>query len=123
MAIRASSRALCSASESRPAATASASALAAASRSASEALRDRLGPQAGAAGQVDADLAVAGAQRFAQEGQLFRGPVAGLDELQYAQDQADIALCEAIEAKDEPGLPHEAFMAVLDAEDSGQPAG
>ena len=26
-------------------------------------------------------------------------------------------------AKDEPGLPHEAFMAVLDAEDSGQPAG
>lgn len=49
--------------------------------------------------------------------------VAELDELQYAQDQADIALCEAIKAKDEPGLPHEAFMAVLDAEDSGQPAG
>ena len=37
-------------------------------------LRDGLGPQAGAAGQVDAHLAVTGAQRFPQEGQLFRGP-------------------------------------------------
>ena len=41
-------------------------------------LRDGLGPQAGAAGQVDAHLSVAGAQRLPQEGQFFRGgPMAG----------------------------------------------
>jgi prevent-host-death family protein len=39
--------------------------------------------------------------------------VAELDELQYAQDLADIALCEAIKAKNEVGLPHEEFMAAL----------
>ena len=49
--------------------------------------------------------------------------VAELDELQYAQDLADIALCEAIKAKNEVGLPHEEFMAALDAEDPGQPGG
>lgn len=45
--------------------------------------------------------------------------VAELDELQQAQDLADIALCEAIKSKNEPGLTHEQFMAALDAEDSG----
>lgn len=44
-----------------------------------------------------------------------------LDELQQAQDAADIALCEAIKAKNEPGVPHEEFMAALDAEDSALP--
>jgi prevent-host-death family protein len=47
--------------------------------------------------------------------------LAELDELQRAQDLADIALCEAIKAESEPGLPHEEFMAALDAEDSGLP--
>jgi antitoxin YefM len=49
--------------------------------------------------------------------------VAELDELQHAQDLADIALCEAIKAKNEPGLPHDEFIAELDAEDSGHPGG
>jgi prevent-host-death family protein len=49
--------------------------------------------------------------------------VAELDELQYAQDLADIALCEAIKAKNEVGSPHEEFMAALDAEDPDQPGG
>jgi prevent-host-death family protein len=40
-------------------------------------------------------------------------------ELQRAQDLADIALCQAIAVKNEPGLSHEEFMAALDAEDSG----
>jgi prevent-host-death family protein len=47
--------------------------------------------------------------------------VAELDELQHAQDLADIALCEAIKAKNESGLSHQEFMAALDAEDSGPP--
>ena len=45
--------------------------------------------------------------------------VAELDELQHAQDLADIALCEAIKAKNEPGLTHHEFMAALDAGESG----
>jgi prevent-host-death family protein len=49
--------------------------------------------------------------------------VAELDELQHAQDLADIALCEAIKAKNQPGLPHDEFMAALDAEESGLPRG
>ena len=49
--------------------------------------------------------------------------VAELDELQHSQDLADIARCEAIKAKNEPGLPHEEFMGALDAEDSGHPRG
>jgi prevent-host-death family protein len=36
--------------------------------------------------------------------------VAELDQLQRVQDLADIALCEAIKAKNDPGLPHEEFM-------------
>lgn len=44
-----------------------------------------------------------------------------LDELQRAQDAADITLCEAIKARNEPGVPHEEFMAALDAEDRGRP--
>ena len=44
--------------------------------------------------------------------------VAELEELQRAQDLADIALCEAVKAKNEPGLPHDEFMAALEAEDS-----
>ena len=42
-----------------------------------------------------------------------------LDELQRTQDAADIALCEAIKARTEPGLSHDEFMAALDAEDVG----
>jgi prevent-host-death family protein len=42
-----------------------------------------------------------------------------LDELQRTQDEADIALCVAIKARNEPGIPHEEFMAALDAEDAG----
>jgi prevent-host-death family protein len=43
------------------------------------------------------------------------------DELQRAQDAADIALCEAIKARNEPGMLHEEFMAALDAEDQRLP--
>ncbi len=39
-----------------------------------------------------------------------------LDDLQRTQDAADIARCEAVKARNEPGLPHEEFMAALDAE-------
>jgi len=39
-----------------------------------------------------------------------------LDELQRFQDDSDIALCEAINARHEPGVPHEQFMASLDME-------
>jgi len=49
--------------------------------------------------------------------------VAELDELQHAQDLADIALCEAIKAKNEPGLPHNEFMATLEAEESSPSRG
>jgi prevent-host-death family protein len=42
-----------------------------------------------------------------------------LDELQRAQDLADIALCEAIKARNEPGMPHEDFMAELDGGERG----
>jgi antitoxin YefM len=42
-----------------------------------------------------------------------------LHELQHAQDLADIALCEEIKARNEAGVPHENFMAKLDAEDQG----
>jgi len=37
-----------------------------------------------------------------------------LDELQRFQDDSDIALCEAINARNEPGVPHGEFMASLD---------
>lgn len=43
------------------------------------------------------------------------------DELQHAQDTADIAFCEAIKARNELGMPHEEFMATLDAEDHSLP--
>jgi prevent-host-death family protein len=39
-----------------------------------------------------------------------------LDELQRFQDDSDIALCEAINARNEPGVPHDQFMASLDVE-------
>jgi hypothetical protein len=41
------------------------------------------------------------------------------DGFQHAQDQAAIAMCEAIRATNEPGMPHEEFMAVLGAAESG----
>ncbi|HEY2277861.1 MAG TPA: type II toxin-antitoxin system Phd/YefM family antitoxin [Streptosporangiaceae bacterium] len=47
--------------------------------------------------------------------------VEDLDELQHDQDRADIALCETIKAANEPGVPHEQFMASLDAEERKQP--
>jgi prevent-host-death family protein len=37
-----------------------------------------------------------------------------LDELQQSQDDSDIALCQAINARHEPGVPHDEFMASLD---------
>ncbi len=37
-----------------------------------------------------------------------------LDELQQFQDDSDIALCETINARNEPGVPHDEFMASLD---------
>jgi prevent-host-death family protein len=37
-----------------------------------------------------------------------------LDELQRFQDDSDIALCEAIKARNEPGVRHDEFMASLD---------
>jgi prevent-host-death family protein len=36
-----------------------------------------------------------------------------LDELQQSQDDSDIALCQAINARHEPGVPHDEFMASL----------
>jgi prevent-host-death family protein len=39
-----------------------------------------------------------------------------LDELQRFADDSDIALCEAINARNEPGIPHDEFMASLDLE-------
>jgi prevent-host-death family protein len=39
-----------------------------------------------------------------------------LDELQRFQDDSDIALCQAINARNEPGVPHDQFMASLDME-------
>ncbi len=47
--------------------------------------------------------------------------MSGAEELQRTQDAADIALCEAIKARNEPGLSHEEFMAALDREESGAP--
>jgi prevent-host-death family protein len=44
-----------------------------------------------------------------------------LDELQRAQDAADIAICEAAVARDEPGVAHEEFMAALEREDGETP--
>ena len=44
-----------------------------------------------------------------------------LGELQQAQDQADIALCETIKARNETGLPHEQFMASLNAAEQEVP--
>jgi len=46
--------------------------------------------------------------------------VADLDELQRTQDAADLAECRAIKARSGPGVPHEQFMAILDAEDAAQ---
>jgi prevent-host-death family protein len=37
-----------------------------------------------------------------------------LDELQRFQDDSDIALCEAINARNEPGVPHDEFLASFD---------
>ena len=44
-----------------------------------------------------------------------------LDELQHAQDAADIAFCEAVKARNEAGIPHDVFMAALDTEDPDLP--
>jgi prevent-host-death family protein len=48
--------------------------------------------------------------------------LAELDESRRAQDEADIALCETIKSRNEPGLPHDDFMAALAAEDAGTTA-
>jgi hypothetical protein len=37
-----------------------------------------------------------------------------LDELQRFQDDSDIALCKAINARNEQAVPHDEFMASLD---------
>lgn len=46
--------------------------------------------------------------------------VADLDELQQAEDAADLALCQAIKATSGLGMRHEDFMALLEAEDAAQ---
>jgi prevent-host-death family protein len=46
--------------------------------------------------------------------------VADLEELQRAQDAADLAECRAIKARSGPGVPHEQFMAMLEAEDAAR---
>lgn len=44
---------------------------------------------------------------------------ADLDELEHAQDAADLALCQAIKASSTgPGIPHAEVMAMLEAEDA-----
>jgi prevent-host-death family protein len=44
-----------------------------------------------------------------------------LEEFQRVQDAADLAECEAITARSSaPGIPHDDFMALLDAEDAAQ---
>jgi hypothetical protein len=50
--------------------------------------------------------------------ELARYRAADLDELQHARDAAreiarEIALCEAIKARGEAGVPHDVFMASL----------
>ncbi|HEX5495791.1 MAG TPA: type II toxin-antitoxin system prevent-host-death family antitoxin [Mycobacteriales bacterium] len=45
--------------------------------------------------------------------------IADLEEMQQAQDAADLALCQAIKANfTGPGIPHEEVMAMLEAEDA-----
>src|SRR6266550_2703157 len=44
--------------------------------------------------------------------------VADLAELQHAHDAADLALCQAVKASSGPGVRHEQFMAMLEAEDA-----
>jgi len=44
--------------------------------------------------------------------------VAELAELEYAQDVADLATCQAIKARSGPGMRHDEFMALLEAEHS-----
>lgn len=45
--------------------------------------------------------------------------MAELEELQHAQDAADLALCQAVKARSrDDGVPHDEFMAMLDAEDA-----
>jgi prevent-host-death family protein len=44
--------------------------------------------------------------------------LAELDEFRRTQDEADIALCETIKSRNETGLSHDDFMAVLAAEDA-----
>lgn len=46
--------------------------------------------------------------------------VADLEEYQRAQDTADLAECRAIKAGSGPGVPHDEFMAMLDAEDAAR---
>ena len=41
-----------------------------------------------------------------------------LAELQQTQDAADLALCQRIKIDSGPGVPHDAFMAMLEAEDA-----
>jgi prevent-host-death family protein len=42
--------------------------------------------------------------------------MAELAELQNAQDAADLATCQAIKARSGPGMRHDEFMALLEAE-------
>ena len=45
--------------------------------------------------------------------------VTDLEELQR-QDAADLAECRAIKTRSGPGVPHEQFMAMLEAEDAAR---
>jgi prevent-host-death family protein len=43
-----------------------------------------------------------------------------LDELQQGRDAVDLARCRQVKARSGPGLPHEEFMALIEAEDAQQ---
>ncbi len=44
-----------------------------------------------------------------------------LEDLQRTRDAADIAVCEAVKAPNETGVPHVEFMAALHREDAAMP--
>lgn len=44
----------------------------------------------------------------------FMAPVPQARDRLAEQDERDLAICEAIKARDEPGVPHETFMASLE---------
>jgi hypothetical protein len=41
-------------------------------------------------------------------------------EIQRTQDAADLAECQAIKSRSDPGVPHDEFMALLEVEGSAR---